>query len=69
MVWTILWCRALLFPGTGRDRDEAGASLVEYTLLLAFIVLVALVGMHFLGATTNNSINNSGNSIFPTTTG
>ena len=30
-------------------RDQIGASLVEYALLLALIAVVALVALHFLG--------------------
>ena len=30
-------------------RDQFGASLVEYALLLALIAVVALVALHFLG--------------------
>ena len=44
-------------------RDEVGASLVEYALLLALIAVVALVALHFLGGTVANTLNNVGSSI------
>lgn len=39
-------------------RDQIGASLVEYALLLALIAVVALVALHFLGSSVNNTLNN-----------
>jgi pilus assembly protein Flp/PilA len=44
-------------------RNEGGASLVEYALLLALIAVVALVALHFLGGSVANTLNNVGNSI------
>ena len=44
-------------------RDQFGASLVEYALLLALIAVVALVALHFLGASVNNTLNNVANSV------
>jgi pilus assembly protein Flp/PilA len=44
-------------------RDEAGASLVEYALLLALIAVVALASLHFLGGSVNNTLNNVANSV------
>lgn len=41
-------------------RDEAGASLVEYILLAVLIGVAAIAGMTFLGAKTNNKMNNVG---------
>ena len=48
---------------TWNRRDEVGASLVEYALLLALIAVVALVALHFLGGTVANTLNNVGSSI------
>jgi Flp pilus assembly pilin Flp len=48
-----------------KARDEMGASLVEYSLLLGLIVLVALVAMAFVGHATANSLNSTGSSLFP----
>lgn len=56
--------RADPFRGKGRRRDEVGASLVEYALLLALIAVVAIVSLHFLGGSVSNSLNSSGNSLF-----
>ena len=44
-------------------RDQFGASLVEYALLLALIAVVALVALHFLGGAVNNTLNNVANSV------
>ena len=44
-------------------RDEVGASLVEYALLLALIAVVAIVALHFLGTSVNNTLNSVGGSI------
>jgi pilus assembly protein Flp/PilA len=44
-------------------RDQFGASLVEYALLLALIAVVALVALHFLGGSVNNTLNNVANSV------
>ncbi len=38
-------------------RDEEGATMVEYGLLVAFIALVALVGVQALGNGLNGMFN------------
>ena len=43
--------------------DERGASLIEYVLLLAMIVAVAIGAMVLLGDTTANSLSNSAQNI------
>ena len=48
---------------TWNRRDEVGASLVEYALLLALIAVVALLALHFLGGSVANTLNNVGSSI------
>jgi len=48
---------------TWSRRNEAGASLVEYALLLALIAVIALVALHFLGGSVSNTLNKVGNSI------
>ena len=48
---------------TWNRRDEVGASLVEYALLLALIAVVALVALHFLGGSVANTLNSVGSSI------
>jgi pilus assembly protein Flp/PilA len=44
-------------------RDQVGASLVEYALLLALIAVVAIVALHFLGGSVSNTLNSVGSSI------
>jgi len=46
-----------------RSRDDAGATLVEYALLLALIAVVAIVALQFLGGSVSNTLNTVGNSI------
>jgi Flp pilus assembly pilin Flp len=46
-----------------RRRDEMGASLVEYALLLALIAVVAIVALHFLGGSVSNTLGSVGNSL------
>jgi pilus assembly protein Flp/PilA len=48
---------------TWNRRDEVGASLVEYALLLALIAVIALVALHFLGGSVSNTLNSVGSSI------
>jgi len=40
-------------------RSERGASLVEYALLLVFIVLAAIGGLEFLGQNTTKPYSNA----------
>ena len=51
-------------PLTASPETEAGAAVVEYALLLAFIVLVAFVAIIFIGGTVTNGLNSSGSSLF-----
>ena len=44
-------------------RDEVGASLVEYALLLALVAVVAIVALRFLGGTVANTLNSVGSSL------
>lgn len=46
-------------------KSEAGASLVEYALLLAMIAIACLVALQFVGGGVSNSLNSSGSSIWP----
>jgi pilus assembly protein Flp/PilA len=48
---------------TWNRRDELGASLVEYALLLALIAVVALVALHFLGGSVANTLSSVGNNV------
>jgi pilus assembly protein Flp/PilA len=42
------------------DRDDRGASLVEYALLLALIAIVCVVAVGFLGDSTDAGISAGG---------
>lgn len=44
-------------------RDEHGASLVEYALLLALIAVIAILALNFLGHTVSNTLNSVGSSL------
>jgi pilus assembly protein Flp/PilA len=44
-------------------RDERGASLVEYALLLALMVVLAIVALVFLGGSVSNTLNSVGSSV------
>ena len=44
-------------------RDEEGQDLVEYAMLLAFIALIAIAGVQFLGSTVNSFFSNVGNAL------
>lgn len=50
-----------------RLAGEAGASLVEYTLLVALIAAVAIGAVTFLGTTAKNSLCETGQAIAGTT--
>lgn len=56
MLWQAMftgWVRGHL-PG----KDDTGASLVEYALLLALIAVVAIGALIFLGQTVSNTLSN-----------
>ena len=44
-------------------RDEEGATLVEYVLLVALIGVVAITAMRFLGGTAANKLNKVGGNV------
>jgi len=44
-------------------HDDQGATLVEYTLLVALIAVVALVAVKTLGTNASNTLNNAAASI------
>ena len=48
---------------TSMIRDEEGATMVEYGLLVALIAMVALVGVTTLGQHLSTLYTNVGNSI------
>ena len=43
--------------------SEAGASLVEYTLLLAILIIAAVVGLRFLGVGASDSFDENTSTI------
>ncbi|MBW3557430.1 MAG: Flp family type IVb pilin [Actinobacteria bacterium] len=44
-------------------RDDAGASLVEYALLVALIAVVCILAITFLGNQTSNKLSKLGSNI------
>jgi Flp pilus assembly pilin Flp len=48
---------------TGTRRDEGGASLVEYALLIALIAIAALVAITFFGSALGGSYSMVGSSV------
>ena len=44
-------------------RDERGASLVEYALLVALIAVVCFVSIQFFGGSVNGRLTTSGSSL------
>ena len=44
-------------------RDDSGAKMVEYGLLVAFIAVVALVGVKLVGTGLNTLFTNVSNSL------
>jgi pilus assembly protein Flp/PilA len=47
-------------------RDERGASLVEYALLLALICVVCIVAVALMGGNLNNSYSKDASSVAAT---
>jgi Flp pilus assembly pilin Flp len=47
----------------GRLLGDAGATLVEYTLLLSLIAIVCLAALSAFGTTTSDSVNDSASQI------
>ena len=45
-------------------RGERGATLVEYSLLVAFIAMACVLALGFLGTQTSNGLTGAGSSIF-----
>jgi pilus assembly protein Flp/PilA len=50
-------------PRAGRGKRDRGASLVEYALLLALLVVVCIGAVTLFGGATNDSLDRSGTSI------
>ena len=66
---TSTYTHAICFLLRARDairhgvRDERGASLVEYALLFALIVLVCIGAVTLLGSETGDSVSRSADSV------
>ena len=60
-----VWVAYLLATMRGwTERGERGASLVEYAMLLALIVVVCVAAVTFVGASTVESLSSTG-SVLP----
>jgi Flp pilus assembly pilin Flp len=46
-----------------RRQSRAGHSVVEYAIILAFVVMVAVFVLRNIGSTTNNSMTPVGNAL------
>ncbi len=58
MVWA--YCQANIRT---RIKDERGASLVEYALLLALIAVVCIAAITFIGNKADESFSSTGSAI------
>ena len=47
----------------GNAQEEAGASMVEYALLVALIAIIAIAALTFLGQRVSNSFSASGSAL------
>ena len=47
----------------GRAKDERGASLVEYALLVALVAVVCIGAVTFLGSSASGKLDGAGNGI------
>ncbi|HEX2701086.1 MAG TPA: Flp family type IVb pilin [Acidimicrobiales bacterium] len=56
--WT--YCQTVI---RSRVRDERGASLVEYALLLALIAVVCIGAITLIGKGANNSLSSTGSAL------
>jgi Flp pilus assembly pilin Flp len=63
LAWLVSRARDIV--GRRGAQHEAGASLVEYALLLAMVAIACIVALQFLGGSVANSLNNTGHSIWP----
>jgi pilus assembly protein Flp/PilA len=50
---------------TARVKDERGASLVEYVLLVALIAVVCIVAITFLGNEASTKFDTTGSALTP----
>ena len=59
---TVLWSYASAQVRT-RIKNETGATLVEYALLLAFIAIVCIAAITFLGDRTSDKFDSVGSKL------
>ena len=62
----LAWYRLCLVPYARArfgGRDERGASLVEYALLVALIAVVCIVAIQFLGSNASSKLSKVGSSV------
>jgi Flp pilus assembly pilin Flp len=64
MALTLIRIRSWLADTAPRGRDDRGASLVEYALLLALIAIVCVAALGVMGGSVNDGIQ-SGADSFP----
>ena len=59
--------KEILFPNDSQiepsNKDEEGASLVEYALLVALIAVVAIVAIRFLGTAVSTQFSTIGSAV------
>jgi pilus assembly protein Flp/PilA len=56
---TYIWC----WLQNRADRDEQGASLVEYALLVALIAVVCIAAITFVGTSASTKFSGVGSSL------
>ncbi|MCU1461484.1 MAG: Flp/Fap pilin component [Acidimicrobiales bacterium] len=59
MITTQLWCWML----SRLQRDEEGASLVEYALLVALIAVVCIAAITFVGSSASTKFSTVGSNL------
>jgi pilus assembly protein Flp/PilA len=53
----------MLKPFLSMLRDDEGATLVEYSLIVALIAIVCIAAVTTMGNKVNNKLNNAANSL------
>ena len=55
-----LWCAYCRSVARTRIKNEAGASLVEYALLLSLIAVICVAAVTFIGQSAEESFSSTG---------